>query len=80
MDAGVERDRARHFHVAPRSDDDAVATADLGVDDELRLADRAVVEQGADEAVHRVAAKVLSHRQDPATLRGSGDDAVAAAR
>ncbi len=79
VDAGIERDRAGHFHVSPRGDDDAVAATHIRLHDELRLADRAVIQERAHQPIHRVAAIVLGYRQNPATLRGRGDDAVAAA-
>src|SRR5438132_14314824 len=60
VDARVERDRSAELHVSPGGDDDAVASADLRVHDELRTADRSVVDQGANEAVDRIAPKVLS--------------------
>src|SRR5437868_12175725 len=39
MHARVERDCAAELHVSPWGDDDAVASADLRVHDELRTAD-----------------------------------------
>ena len=56
-----------------------IAPADGGLHDELGLADRPVVDQGADEAVDRVAPVVLGHGEDLAAALRRGDDAVAAA-
>ena len=62
MDTGVERNGAGQFHVSPGGDDDAVAPANFGVHDELRFADRVIVEQRAHQAIHWIAPKVLGDR------------------
>ena len=70
---------ARQLHVPPRRDEHVVAPADDGLHDEAALADRAVVEQRADEAVDRVAPEVLGDRQDSSVPLRRLDDRVAAA-
>ena len=79
VDAGIERERAGQLHVPPGRDEQAVPAGDGGFHDELPVADRAVVEQGADEAIDRVAPEVLGDREDPAVPLGRLDHGVAAA-
>ena len=80
VDAGVDGDRAVLLHVAPRRDDDPVAAVDAGLEHQARRPDRAVVDQGADQPVDRVAAVVLGDRDDLAGALGRLDDPVAAAQ